>query len=183
MKQIKDLDSARRKCEEAKKSSLKSELMQRLSDVFLKPTYKESTSTNTGSGNKDFRMDESLVNLESGDEGKNISRSGNAGIISLVLEQSSLVGKDKQLKKAITKKMMQAVWTDWFIIAFHSKVEGFGLYGRKKDCFIKIVGESIFPLQVAFADIRRFFKYDWINRRFRDTAIIWESDAAVICSD
>ena len=190
MKQIKDQASARLESEAAKKSSLKSELMQRLSEVFIKPSFKESTSTNTGSGFKELKefkgVDDSLVNLESADEEEskksNFCRSGNSGIISLVLEQSNLIGKDKKLKKMLMKKMMQAVWTDWFFIVFRTGSDAFALYGRKNSCLVKVAGDESFRNKVETKHVLRCFKYDWINRRFRDTSNFVNSDAVVIYS-
>jgi hypothetical protein len=201
IKLIQANSSEKKKSTEAKKSCIKAKLIQKLKqDNFsrIANIFKESTSTNTGSTSnyqepliaKKQSSDDSLVNLESGDEspGK-ISDwhspskcTGNSGIISLILKQATMLRKNSKYKKQLLKAMHKATWTDWFMIGFSDTGDDYSLYGRKSHSLIKIVGKDNMPSSVAFTQIRKSFKYDWINQRFKDAIYCWDSDAVIIRS-
>lgn len=185
MKSIQANNSARLNQTEAKKYLIKTLLLESIQKTEI-PGFKQSSSTNTGSNCfLDAKLGEdSLVNLESADEKQSFRNEvrncpGNAGIISLMLEQSTLAGDKKWRKKAI-RKMMQTVWTDWFVIGFLNQLEGHCLYGKKNECYIKILGDGVFPRIIEKPKVLSTFQYDWANRRLKNSHHSFEPDAIII---
>ena len=189
MKSIQATNSARHTQNEAQRYLLRAKLLETIQKTEV-TGFKLSSSTNTGSNCfLDPKVGEdSLVNLESVDERQGYRNEvrdcpGNAGIISLMLEQSSLGGDKKWRKKAVGK-MIRTVWTNWYVIGFLRQVEGHCLYGKKNDCFVKILGSEAFPRIVDRSKVLAAFQYDWASRRFKDSqfssSFFLSSDAIII---
>jgi hypothetical protein len=191
-------DSSSRQCyQQAKRVTLKAKLLQQFKHErfsILTNPFKVSTSANTASTSqgqgiaklpKPEISDESLVNLEScSDEINQLYKlnrgNGNAGVISLMLKQSTLLRKNQKYRKTLKKAMRKINWTEWFMIGFKENSECYSLYGRRSKFLEKVAGDKSMPEKVEFSQIRKSFKYDWASQRFKDCFYCWDSDAIII---